>query len=199
MDNNSVEPSTMSKEFYEDQGDYLITIGYVMLFIISCSYLNITRHNSMSLFKNILVIVGFGGFAINHLLTGLDLNHVISIDEVHKKRPYYRLWRIVIHSSFILFALLMHYYNSHYEMTIFRESLYNFIFETRLNYFLLVFSHLFLIYTMTFGGNQNIGFIGLMLLYLLEFIYGKNDNYFTIMVRISALFILAGYFMIVFL
>ena len=186
---------------WQTYGQFIASAGYFIIGLIAVSYLNTTHNNSIALLQNVLAIVGFGGFSINHLITGLDQNHIISSNEIHKNGLLYRLFRFVIQLSLVVYAVLMYTIDSHkYEMLIFKERLFNKpqISGISINIILFLFAHIFLCLVTAFGGNENIAFFALMLVFAKEFYNGNNDSIITSFARLSSLFLAIGYIMILF-
>lgn len=182
-------------------GEFITAAGYFIVCLIATSYLNTSLGNSMALFKNIIAIIGFGGFSINHFLVGLEQNHIITSTELHYKGPIYRIFRIIIHSAIALYGILVYTYDSHsHEMTMFKDRLYNKpeILEISINIILVLYAHLYLILVVIFGGNENIGFFGLILVFAMDCYNGNNNSAFTFSARIANFLVSFGYCLIVF-
>ena len=189
-----IAPTSWSK-----YGQFITFAGYFIICVIAVSYLNTTHNNSIALLKNILVIVGFGGFALNHLILGLEQNHIISLNAIHIKGPLYRLFRFVLQLSLVVYAVLIHRVDSHkYEMSIFKTRLFSKpeIFGISINIIIFLFAHIFLCLVTVFGGSENIAFVALMLVFAKEFYTGNNDSIFTSFVRLASVLLAVGYIMI---
>lgn len=182
-------------------GEFIVAAGYFMIFLLATSYLNTSVGNSMALFKNIIAMIGFGGFSINHFLVGLEQINMITKDGLNHEGPIYRIFRIIIHAAIALYGILVYTYDSHkYEMTMFKDRLYNKpdILGISVNIILVLYSHLYLLLVAIFGGDENIGFFGLIFVYAMDCYNGNNNSTFTFSARIANFLVSIGYSLIVF-
>ena len=190
-----------AKVFLSKYGEFITSAGYFIVFILAVTYLPTTHLSSIALFKNILAMVGFCGFSINHLLSGLDKCNIIRLNQFHSKGSIYKLFRVIIHSSIVLYAILVYTIDSRkHEMTMYKARLYNkpYVFGTSINVILVLFSHIYLIFVTLFGGIENIGYLGLLLVFAMDCYNGDNNTIFSTVARIANFLVSFGYTLIIF-
>jgi len=195
-----IPPVPAKAPFLSKYGQFVTSVGYLIVFILAATYLPTTYLSSIALFKNILAMVGFGGFAIIHLLIGLEEFNIITSNELHYKGPVYKSFRIAMHSAIVLYSILVYTVDSRkHEMTMYKARLYDKpdVFGISINFLLVLFSHIYLIFVTLFGGIENIGFLGLFAVFAMDWYNGDNNTLFTSVARIANFILSLGYILII--
>ncbi len=177
-------------------GQFMTATGYAIAFIVAITYLPITKNDRMSLSKNIIFLIAFGGFSVNHALTGLEqLNSA-----KWTTNPFYKIYREFIHIIYVIFGYLVYEYsNPKYDMTIFHNILMHppQIAGLGIPLILLILSHTYLAFAMIFNLSDMPGYLGLMTLFAIDTFNGANSPQIKLIMRISAILLALGYFAII--
>jgi hypothetical protein len=179
-------------------GQFMTATGYAIAFIVAITYLPITKNDRISFIKNIIFLIAFGGFSVNHALTGLEqLNYIQWITN-----PFYKVYREFIHSIYVIFGYLIYEHSDpKYGMTLFHNILMRppQIAGLGIPLILLILSHIYLVFAMIFNLSDIPGYLGLMTLFAMNTFNGENSPKIKLIMRIAALLLSLGYFAIVFL